>query len=253
MAREHAMNPDAGHGPHAVVPRLLLVEDDPASRLFLAGALEAMPAVVIVAGTVAEARQCIDTGGAFDLLLFDANLPDGTGAGLLREVRALGDATPALAHTAGTDRDALDALLAAGFAEVLVKPLPAALLQATVRRLLGIAGSMRVSEPMHCGKLPVWDDEAAASALGGNPAHVAVLRALFLAELPQQRDAVLDAFARGDASAVAAGLHRLQASCGFVGATRLGDAVDLLRHRMDSGEARDRFAHAAQDLLDSAG
>src|SRR5688500_6650564 len=194
MAREHAMNPGDGHGPHAVMPRVLLVEDDPASRLFLAGALEAMPATVAVAGSVAEARKCIAIDGAPDLFLFDANLPDGSGAGLLRELRALGHATPALAHTASTDREALDALLAAGIAEVLVKPLPAALLQATVRRWFGLSGPLRVSEPpMACGKLPVWDDDAAAAALGGNPLHVTALRSLFLAELPQQRDAVLEA------------------------------------------------------------
>ena len=253
MAREHAMKPGSGHERHAAIPRILLVEDDPASRLFLAGALEAMPAAVAIAGSVAEARRCIATGAAFDLFLFDANLPDGSGAGLLRELRVLDCPTPALAHTAGTDRDALDALLAAGFAEVLVKPLPAASLQATVRRVLGIAGPMRVSEPpMPCGKLPAWDDEAAASALGGNLAHVAALRALFLAELPGQRDSVLDALARGDASAAMAQLHRLQASCGFVGAARLGDAVDGLGKQMESDDARARFAHAAQDVLDSA-
>lgn len=254
MAREHAMKPGSGHAPHAVMPRVLLVEDDPASRLFLAGALETMPAQVVAAGSVAEARQCIAADGAFDLLLLDAHLPDGSGAGLLRELRARDDATPALAHTASTGRDALDALLAAGFVEVLVKPLPAALLQATVRRMLGIAGPVRVSEPpMRCGKLPLWDDEAAAAALGGNPAHVAALRSLFLAELAKQRDAVLDAFARGDAVAAAAELHRLQAGCGFVGAARLGAAVDGLRGQMGNADARTRFAHAAQDVLDSAG
>src|SRR5687768_16302773 len=147
MAREHAMKPRSGHGPRAAMPRVLLVEDDPASRLFLAGALETMPVAVAVAGSVGDARECIATQDACDLFLFDANLPDGSGACLLRELRALGHATPALAHTASTDREALDALLAAGFAVVLVKPLPAALLQATVRRWLGLSGPLRVSEP----------------------------------------------------------------------------------------------------------
>lgn len=254
MGREHAMNPGNGRGPSAPMPRVLLVEDDPASRLFLAGALEAMPATVVVAGTVADALRLAADSPAFDLWLVDANLPDGSGAGLLRGLRALDQATPALAHTASRERDALDALLAAGFAEVLVKPLTAATLQAGVGRVLGIAGPARIAEPpMRCGKLPVWDDGAAATALGGDPAHVAALRALFLAELPAQRDAVLAALDRGDTGAAAAELHRLQASCGFVGAARLAAAVDALRARMDSGEARAGFAHAADDALDSAG
>lgn len=253
MAREHAMKPD-GRGPHAVAPRVLLVEDDPPSRLFLAAALEAMPATVAAAGTVADALRQVADSPAFDLWLVDAHLPDGSGAGLLRELRSLDRATPALAHTASAERDALDALLAAGFAEVLVKPLPAATLQANVRRVLGIAGPVRVAEPpAACGKLPVWDDAAAAAALGGDPAHVAALRSLFLAELPAQRDAVLAAFERGDDGAAAAELHRLQAGCGFVGAARLAAAVEALRAGMGGGEARAAFAHAAQDAIDSAG
>ena len=66
-------------------PCVLLVEDDPASRLFLATVLEALPATVVVAGSLAEARQCVHgdgfaRDGAFDLWLFDANLPDGSAA-----------------------------------------------------------------------------------------------------------------------------------------------------------------------------
>ena len=244
-------------------PRILLVEDDPASRLFLATVLEAMPATVVVAGSLAEARRCIagdgDAGdgvardGGFDLWLFDANLPDGSGAGLLEELRARDAVTPALAHTAGCDRGALDALLAAGFAEVLVKPLPAAALQAAVRRALGHSERIRIAEPpMPCGKLPVWDDAVAAAALNGDAKHVAALRSLFLAELPAQRDAVLAALDRNDMAALAAQLHRLSASCGFAGAARLAAAVDGLREVPASLDARARFAHAARDVLDPA-
>jgi len=239
-------------------PRVLLVEDDPASRLFLATVLEAMPATVVAAGSLAEARRCVphdgvSGDGAFDLWLFDANLPDGSGVDLLAELRARDAVAPALAHTAGCERDALDALLAAGFAEVLVKPLPAAALQAAVRRALGHAKRLRIAEPrMSCGKLPVWDDAAAAAALNGDAKHVAALRSLFLAELPAQRDAVLVALDRNDMAALAAQLHRLRASCGFAGAAGLAAAVDGLREAPASLDARARFAHAARDVLDPA-
>lgn len=236
-------------------PRVLLVEDDPASRLVLATVLEALPATVVVAGSLEEARQCVaaDGDGGFDLWLFDANLPDGSGADLLEELRGRDAATPALAHTASCERDALDALLAAGFTEVLVKPLPAAVLQAAVRRALGRPERIRVAEPpMPCGKLPVWDDAAATAALNGDAKHVAALRSLFLAELPAQRDAVLVALDRNDAAALMAQLHRLRASCGFAGAARLAAAVDGLRDAPASVEARARFAHAASDVFDSA-
>ena len=44
------MNP----GPHAL-PRLLLVEDDPVSAVFLRDAATALPAAVDVAGNIADA------------------------------------------------------------------------------------------------------------------------------------------------------------------------------------------------------
>ena len=40
----------------AHLPRILLLEDDPVSAAFLSAAIEALPAQVDVAGTLAEAR-----------------------------------------------------------------------------------------------------------------------------------------------------------------------------------------------------
>lgn len=243
MGREPAMTPPS--------PRVLLVEDDPVSRAFLATALEAIPAGVDAAATCAASLQ-LAKAIAHDLWLLDANLPDGHGIDLLHALRAAAPATPALAHTASRDRGDLDALVAAGFAEVLVKPLAAAELQAAVRRVLRLSPVSQESGSPGCGKLPVWDDAAAASALNGNHAHVAALRALFLGELPAQRDAVLAALQRDDLGVVRAQLHRLQASCGFVGAARLGAAVHALQQAPQLPGARDAFAHAVEDAVASA-
>lgn len=229
-------------------PRVLLVEDDPVSRAFLTAALEAIPVAVDAADTCASALQ-FAKAHIHDLWLVDANLPDGHGAELLHALRAIAPATPALAHTASRDRGDLDGLIDAGFAEVLIKPLAATELQAAVRRALHLQPVLQKFLPPHCGKPPVWDDEAAASALNGNHAHVAALRSLFLEELPAQRDAVLAALQRDDFDAVRAELHRLQASCGFVGAARLGDAVRDLQQAPRLCETRDGFAHAVEDVL----
>ena len=83
----------------AMKPRLLLLEDEPTSRMFLTAALADLPVEVDVAGTVAEGRA-MAAGGGYTLWLFDANLPDGTGSGLLAQLRADGLGTPAIAHTA---------------------------------------------------------------------------------------------------------------------------------------------------------
>lgn len=231
-------------------PRVLLVEDDPVSGAFLAAAVSVLPVEVDVAVTCATALQ-LARDHDHQLLLIDANLPDGNGRDLLRALRMCAPTTPALAHTASRDRDDLDALVAAGFSEVLIKPLGAAELQAAVRRALQLRPTL-ASMARGCGKLPPWDDAAAAAALGGNHAHVAALRKLFLAELPAQRDAVLAALLADDAVTVHATLHRLQASCGFVGAARLGEAVRMLQASPRSMGARDEFAHAVEDVLRAA-
>jgi DNA-binding response OmpR family regulator len=237
----------------APLPCVLLLEDDPVSAAFLAAALDALPARVAQAATLTEARRVAD---GCDLWLFDAHLPDGDGAALLAELRARGLRTPALAHTAEARREPLDALIDAGFMEVLQKPLTVAQLQAAVRRALGDAagipsGSDRTGAASRCGKSPVWDDAAALRALNGRRDHVDAMRGLFLQELAQVAARVAEAAARRDTDALRGELHRLQASCGFVGAARLAAAVDALRDAPGDPAALAQFEGAAQDTLSS--
>ncbi|MGN6152255.1 MAG: response regulator [Lysobacteraceae bacterium] len=236
------------------LPRVLLLEDDPVTAAFLAAALDALPATVVAATTLAEARPAAE---GCDLWLFDAYLPDGDGATLLAELRARGLRTPALAHTAEARQEPLDALIDAGFAEVLQKPLTVAQLQAMVRRALGDAASATADGKTtnagapRCGKSPVWDDAAALRALNGRRDHVDAMRGLFLQELTQVATRVSEAAARRDVDALRGELHRLQASCGFVGAARLASAVDALRDAPDDPAALAQFEGAAQDTLSS--
>ena len=232
---------------NAPKPRILLVEDDPVSRAFLAAAVAGLPATVDEAASIAEALA-LALDGDHDLFLIDANLPDGRGAELLRELRTHAH-VPALAHTAAARRSDLDALIEAGFVEALIKPLGAAQLQqAIVRALQGRPASATVI-PAGCGKLPVWDHEAALAAVNGLQPQAMQLRALFLAELPAQRDAVVAAASAGEVAKLLAQLHRLQGSCGFVGAARLSAAVRALRDAPGSGVTLENFVHAASDTL----
>lgn len=216
-------------------PRILLVEDDPTSSAFLSAVLRDLPAVVDCAGT-ARAARALAEAGRYDLWLLDVQLPDGSGSGLLAQLRSGNPDIPALAHTASPEAALHASLVAAGFAQVLVKPLPASGLQMAVRRALGspAAAASGIRDPPPPPELPLWDDEAAARAMNFNGAHLEALRALFLGELPQARETVLAAANARDPEAMSAALHRLQASCGFVGAARLRAAViDLHRAPLD--------------------
>ena len=230
------MNPS----PSDPVPRLLLVEDDLVSAAFLRDAASTLPAEVHVAGSLAEARRAIDAM-QFDLWLVDAHLPDGPGETLLGP-RDASAATPALAHTAATEPAVRERLLSAGFRDVLCKPLGIGALHAALRTHL--ATTTRIEETR-----PTWDDDAALRAIGGDPAHVASLRQLFLQELPGQRSRVHAAAMAGDEVAIRAELHRLAASCGFVGAAGLAAVVRELQASPRQPQALRRFDAAVDALL----
>lgn len=233
-------------------PRLLLVEDDSVSCSFMAAALQALPAEV---DTAASLRAALAHEGVYDLWLLDANLPDGSGTDLLADLRARFPTTPALAHTAD-DSPALRAqLLAAGFDQVLVKPLTAMQLRQAAGRLLGIEPSRQLHRAGEADDgssvLPLWDQAAALAALNGNQEHVATLRRMFLEELASQHDEIHDALQAGDLEAAKKVLHQLKASSGFVGAMRLNAAAALLEKSLsDAGTLAD-FSLAVRDTQSS--
>lgn len=234
----------------AAMPRILLLEDDPVSQAFLSAAAEALPACVDCAATLARARTLASTH-AYDLLLADANLPDGRGSDLLHELRRT-RAIPALAHTAATARSQRDALIGAGFADVLVKPLSAMQLQQAIRRVLQGTTSQQSPLPgQFHGPLEAWDETAALAAVNGNARQAMQLRALFLADLRAQRDAALAALADADAATLREQLHRLLGGCGFVGATRTAAAVRALMAAPASPAAQLEFAEAIEEALAS--
>ena len=216
---------------------------------FLATALRATPADVDAVDTVAAALA-LATSQTYSAWMIDARLPDGSGEELLARLRERDTRTPAIAHTAAHEATVLEGLLSAGWVEGLVKPMPAATLQGAVRRVLGSAAqdAGRVDrgdddEP------PLWDDDAAALALNGNRTHVETLRELFVQELAKSVYAISTAAERGDLDSVRGDLHRLRASCGFVGAQRLATAVQALQQDPASPERLGALEHVAQDTL----
>ncbi|KRG39323.1 transcriptional regulator [Stenotrophomonas pictorum JCM 9942] len=234
------------HDQGTTIPRLLLVEDDMTSQGFFQAALESLPAHVDIADSFASALQR-SAAVRHDLWLIDVNLPDGDGPALLRRLREIHPGVPAVAHTADASATAGQRLRQAGFCETLIKPMSRETLLKTVRRTLARGGddASFVSEESASD----WDETAALSALNGQREHLNALRDLFLSELPTTRDAVVSACQQHDDAMLRSQLHRLQASCGFVGASRLGRAVRQLQQAPDSQVARQQFATAVDALL----
>jgi two-component system KDP operon response regulator KdpE len=78
------------------LPRLLIAEDDPQLRGFLAAELAAAGFAVVAAADGADALRLYQTQGPFDALLLDEEMPQVTGREILRRLRSRGDFLPAL-------------------------------------------------------------------------------------------------------------------------------------------------------------
>ncbi|MDO4708630.1 MAG: response regulator [Pseudomonadota bacterium] len=229
--------------PDTMKPRLLLVEDDPVSQAFLSEAARSLPAEVLCAATAQQALQ-LGHNHAFDAWLIDARLPDDSGAGLLARLRkAHGDTTPALAHTASQAPERLAGLKAAGFNAVVVKPLPADAWRDALKQLL------RLETRSSATVAADWDDASALRALNGNHQALETLRKLFHQELPQQYRKIMTALDAGDSNTALAELHRMKASCAFVGARALQHAVIALHAAPANPLARQAFVTAAGKIL----
>lgn len=239
-------------GQGTMKPRLLLVEDDAISCSFMAAALEALPAVVDAVASIAAALALPTTHA---LWLLDVNLPDGSGAKLLRELRDRFPHIPALAHTADDSPSLHAELRAVGFNDVLVKPLAAASLQQAVRRQLTGASktAVRVEEAIGTFQvLPLWDQATALAALKGNHEHVATLRGMFLDELDRQHVEIRRALQACNQEAAKRTLHQLKASSGFVGAARLNAAAATLENALADPAMLERFSACVRDTQSQA-
>ena len=120
---------------------ILIVEDDTALREGLAAALQNDALAVRAASDLASARRILHER-AFDLLLLDCNLPDGSGIDLCREVTAVED-VPVIFLTV---RDAeIDEVMAfrAGACDYVKKPFSLTILQER------IAAALRKRSPNH--------------------------------------------------------------------------------------------------------
>jgi CheY-like chemotaxis protein len=218
------------------MPRVLVVDDNPLSLRFFEDALSTLGLACTVAGSGAEAlRQAALT--CYDLLLIDACMPgmDGIAVlGNLREGRGASRSAPALASTAASAQ-AHAALRAAGFVDVVPKPIALSALHALLAAHLPGWNTEVFSRDSAC-----LDDPRALAATGGDRSIVRALRGLLVLELDAVPDEFRDLAERKDIGGMNDRLHRLAASAGLCGAASLGRAVDALRNVLTANEpARD--------------
>ena len=117
--------------------RVLLVEDHADSARLLSRVLRSWGYEVQLAHSVASALAAASVE-AFDLLISDLGLPDGSGHDLMRQLAAKGPVNAIAVSGYGTEED-VGRSKDAGFAEHLTKPVTPASLRAAIQRIIASA------------------------------------------------------------------------------------------------------------------
>jgi CheY-like chemotaxis protein len=201
--------------------RVLVADDDPASRRFLGDGLRSLGALPHACADGEAALACARSE-AFDLLLLDCRMP-GAGArqvldALRNDPEAASSDSVAVATSAELSAEDRRQLLRAGFSDVLLKPCN---LQALQRLLSYVQpGSDEAA---------LLDDDAALISTG-DVHTMRALRGLLRQELTDiHRE--LEPLS-GDPTGFAERLHRLRSSCGFCGAVALSTQVVALHQQL---------------------
>lgn len=149
--------------------RILVVEDDPVLADGLKVGLGLLGATLDVVSSCADGRAALATD-AFDALVLDLMLPDGSGLDLLVRLRAAGDLTPVLLLTALDDVVDRVRGLDAGADDYLGKPFDldelGARVRAISRRKAGRASPVLVRNGI------VLDPARLAVTVNGQPVHL---------------------------------------------------------------------------------
>ena len=124
--------------PEAAVPwaklKVLVVEDEESTRRLMARLLRAQGHEVATAGTIFDGIAAAEAD-AFDLIVSDIGLPDGSGLELMRRVVARRGRVPSIALTGyGMEEDIVRSR-EAGFTAHMTKPIDFAKLEALIRQI----------------------------------------------------------------------------------------------------------------------
>jgi signal transduction histidine kinase len=119
-------------------PSILLVEDDADVRQLVLKALARGDYEVVARETVAEALAALEAR-AFDLVIVDKNLPDGSGLAIVEQARLRADITEAIVVTGYSDVDSAIRAVDLGVFRYLKKPFDLPAFDIDVRRALDSA------------------------------------------------------------------------------------------------------------------
>jgi two-component system sensor histidine kinase/response regulator len=211
---------------------VLVVDDHPVNLEFAAEALRRLGHLVVKASSGEEAVALVRTRN-FDVALVDIQMPEMNGFEVLRRFRAIeaGARVRMIALTAYTSHEDRDLCFAAGFHEVLTKPV-------TQSRLAALLSGRAIAGD------PVID------AVGGNMKLLARVRDAFASQSPKLMATIRTAITDADADMLYRTAHTLKgAISNFGDGDALAAAIDIER----AGKVADfKSAESLLPMLEAA-
>ncbi|MDD5298767.1 MAG: response regulator [Rhodocyclaceae bacterium] len=239
---------------------VLLVEDNPVNQLVATRLLEKAGHRVILANNGQEALEQFDAH-TFDVILMDVQMPVMGGFEATHRIRTResrrgdvtgeGVRTPIIAMTAHAMAGDRERCLAAGMDDYLTKPVHAATLYATLRRVCQQPGSTVE------GRIPIGKDRpprqevadltGLRETLEGDEATLTAIILSFQESLPDLLRQLDDALAGQDGAQLARLGHSAKGMVGLFQAAPATDAA-LNLEKLALGGSTPDFAGAAEDL-----
>ncbi|MFN4242980.1 MAG: ATP-binding protein [Tepidisphaerales bacterium] len=235
---------------------VLVAEDHPINQRLVMRMLEKLGHRVVLASDGAEALELLEraaagagpdeaepsrrgrgSGGGFDLVLMDVQMPVLGGLEAVAELRRreahFGRRTPVIAMTAHALQGDRERCLSAGMDGYVSKPVRPSELAAEIARVLG----ERAEPPPPASRdVLALDESAILSRCGGDPALLAEVVDLFLGEWPVLSVQLSDAADRRDGRRLAALGHKLRGTLGVFSATAAVEAARRLEHLGEAGD-----------------
>ena len=217
--------------------RVLVAEDHPVNRQYMAALLEQMhhPAHFVADGRAAV--QAVQDR-PFDLVLMDLHMPELDGIGATQAIRALPDPTaatvPIIALTADAFKETRERCLVAGMNDFLTKPIDAQDLAAALRRLFGQEAaqappSFPAAAPAAPSGAPLLDLAAVERVRRSVTAEqLASLIEAFLVSGPQTVHAMRTAMRDGQPLALRAEAHSARGAALNLGLAALAQTAQAL-------------------------
>ena len=197
---------------------VLVVDDHPVNLEFAAEALRRLGHLVVKAASGEEAVAQVRTRN-FDVALIDIQMPEMDGFEVMRRFRATerGARARMIALTAYTSHDDRERCIAAGFDDVLTKPV-------TQSRLAALLAGREVGA------------DTISDAVGGNMKLLARVRDAFAAQSPRLLESIRQSIVEADADTLYRSAHTLKGAISNFGD---GDALSAVIDIERAGKSAD--------------